>query len=68
VISNINSIDFWNLPSIEGGIRGTDGAQWILEGKEPGKYHVVDRWSGGEIEKVCRQLLELTDLKIEHIY
>ena len=64
-VASINSIDFWNLPTMETRIFGTDGAQWILEGKELGKYHVVDRWSGGAIEKVCLKLLELTDLKIE---
>lgn len=64
-IANIISIDFWNIPTTQSGILGTDGAQWILEGKELGKYHVVDRWSGGTIESVCLKLLELTDLKIE---
>lgn len=62
---SINSINFWNLPSTQYGFLGTDGAQWILEGKELGRYHVVDRWSGGSIEKVCLKLLELTDLKID---
>jgi len=65
IVANINSIDFWNLPSIKSGVLGTDGAQWILEGKELGKYHVIDRWSGGEIKKVCNQLIKLTDLKIK---
>lgn len=64
VIENINSIDFWNLPSIENEIYGDDGSQWILEGKELNKYHVVDRWVGGEISKTCYELLKLTDLKI----
>jgi len=64
-VSSINSINFWNLPTTQSGIVGTDGAQWILEGKELGKYHVVDRWSGGKIENVCLKLLELTDLKIK---
>lgn len=64
-VSSINSINFWNLPTTQSGILGTDGAQWILEGKELGKYHVVDRWSGGKIESVCLKLLELTDLKIK---
>lgn len=63
--SSLNSINFWNLPTTQSGILGTDGAQWILEGKELGKYHVVDRWSGGTIESVCLKLLELTDLKIK---
>jgi len=65
IVSNINSIDFWNLPSIKSEISGTDGAQWILEGKELGRYHVIDRWSGGEIKKLCKQLINLTDLKIK---
>lgn len=34
-----------------------DCAQWILEGKELGKYQVFDRWSGGEIENVCKLLI-----------
>jgi len=63
-VASINSINFWNLPTTQSGILGTDGAQWILEGKEFGKYHVVDRWSGGTIESVCLELLELSDLKI----
>ena len=27
---------------------GTDGSQWIVEGTEGGKYHVVDSWSPSE--------------------
>jgi hypothetical protein len=62
--ASINSINFWNIQTTKSGIPRTDGAQWILEGKKLGKYHVVDRWSGGAIKKVCLKLLELTDLKI----
>jgi len=65
IVDKINAIDFWNLPSTENEFFGTDGAQWILEGKELGKYHVVDRWSGGEIGKICLELINLTDLKIK---
>lgn len=67
IVSAINAIDFWNLPStnLPDGLIQVDGAQWILEGKEPGKYHVVDRWSGGgEITNVCKQLMKLSDLII----
>ncbi len=64
-VAKINAIDFWNLPSTNSGLLGTDGAEWVLEGKEPGKYQVVERWSGGAIGNVCLKLLELTDLKIE---
>lgn len=65
IVDKINAIDFWNLPSTENEILGTDGAQWILEGKELGKYHVVDRWLGGEIGKICLELINLTDLEIK---
>ena len=64
----INSIIFWSLPSIKTGLIGTDGSQWILEGKRFGKYHVVDRWCGGEISNACKKLIELTDLKLEDVY
>ncbi len=69
-VASIDSIGFWNLPSTKYNILGNDGAQWILEGKEPGRYHVVDRWSGGVIITACLKLLEMTDLKIkkEDIY
>lgn len=64
-IANIISIDFWNLPTKEGSGIGLDGSRWILEGKEFGKYHVVDRWCGEKIESACLKLLELTNLKIK---
>lgn len=35
---------FWELPSSEHS-NGRDGAQWIVEAVEEGKYHLVDRWS-----------------------
>lgn len=65
IVDKVNAINFWSLPSTENEILGTDGSQWILEGKELGKYHFVDRWSGGEIYKICLELLNLTDLKIK---
>ena len=63
--TKINAIGFWDLPTTENTILGTDGAQWILEGKRLGKYHVVDRWSGGEISSICMDLLKMTDLDIK---
>jgi len=63
--NKIDSIDFWNLPTVENELLGTDGSQWILEGKALGKYNVVDRWCGGKISSVCRQLIELTDLELK---
>ena len=49
---------------------GTDGAQWIIEGMQNGKYHVVDRWTpeNSDYEKCGSYLLGLTGLKIKHKY
>lgn len=66
--SKINESKFWDLPTINKGLIGTDGSQWILEGKYLGKYHIVDRWCGGDIAKLCKDLIEMTDLKIDKIY
>ena len=63
----INAIKFWDLPSTNNSM-GFDASQWILEGKRLGKYHVVDRWGGGELKDVCKKLIKLTDLKLEDVY
>lgn len=61
----IDSIDFWNIPTSDKSRFGADGAQWILEGKESGKYHVVDRWDGQNLKPICLDLLKMTDLEGE---
>lgn len=44
--ANVTQAQFWDTsteppPSL---VFGMDGAEWILEGVEDGKYHIVDRW------------------------
>lgn len=57
ILEALDGIGYWNLPTRDGNI-GFDGAQWVLEGVEDGRYHLVDRWTpGGEIASVCRVLL-----------
>jgi hypothetical protein len=41
--SMLDHLQFWQLPT-EPTERGLDGAEWILEGVQDGKYHVVLRW------------------------
>lgn len=54
VLALITVMKFWMMPTepvpdcIDGGKEcsvGPDGAQWILEGRRGGEYHVVERWS-----------------------
>jgi len=66
-INKLNEINFWSLPTNEKDIIGLDGSQWILEGKTPKHYTVVDRWTpskNGKYYDCCNFLIELTDLKI----
>ncbi len=64
---NIESLDFFNVPTTADGLIGIDGARWILEVLIDGEYHVVDRWSGGAIKPLCLELLNLTKLKIKNV-
>ena len=38
---------FWEMPTI-GGHGGLDGSNWVIEAAEPGRYHLVDRWTPPE--------------------
>jgi hypothetical protein len=62
---------FWSAPS-EDGPEGNDGAQWILEGVENGRYHIVDRWSPekSDFEQLCLFMMEQSKIrmKVKEIY
>jgi hypothetical protein len=63
----IANAQFWQLPTKETpDTFGTDGSQWILEGRDATKYHVVDRWTprGGDYADCCRFLITLAKLRI----
>ncbi|MGD0696010.1 MAG: hypothetical protein ABSB82_14270 [Terriglobia bacterium] len=61
----VKTSDFWHLPTFEAP-GGLDGAQWIVEGVEDGKYQIVDRWSPqrGRYKGMCIWLLGLSGLRI----
>ena len=44
-LNQVQSHNFWSLPSVEQTPGGPDGADWIIEGVKARSYHVVDRWS-----------------------
>jgi len=43
-LGRVAAMDFWTTQSGHEAL-GVDGAEWILEGAESGRYHVVNRWS-----------------------
>ena len=57
---------FWSAPS-EDGAGGLDGAQWVLEGVEDGRYHIVDRWSPkkSDFQDVCLFLFKQSKIRLE---
>ena len=63
----LTAAGFWRLPTNKP-VLGLDGAHWILEVSEPKRYHIVDRWSGDELEDIGTYLLDLSGLDPEPIY
>lgn len=59
-----NRSNFWQLPT-EPSRRGFDGADWILETHQNGRYHVVVRWcpSKTQFGRMGRDLFDLTGHK-----
>ena len=46
LLTLINEKGFWTTPSYtKTDQTGTDGSEWVLEGRNGGKYHVVARWT-----------------------
>jgi hypothetical protein len=60
----LTRIGFWRLPGHLPG-QGLDGAQWIVEGREGARYHLVDRWSPktGDYRDLCLALVDLAGLR-----
>jgi enterochelin esterase family protein len=67
VVAKLDRSGFWQMESREDRSRmGLDGATWILEGSQGGKYHVVSRWSpeSGDFREACLFFLQLSNLMI----
>jgi len=65
VVSLIEEANFWKMTTEGEGPQGTDGAEWVLEGVQGGRYHVVTRWdaSGTPFGKALLELLQLSNYK-----
>jgi hypothetical protein len=67
----VREANFWSLPSArpeESQVRFADGKEWLLEGKESSKYHVVNRSDNATevgFSLACNYLQELSPLKTE---
>lgn len=62
----IHEENFWNFPSVNNEIIiGEDGSEWIIEGNDMNRYHIVKRWCGYEVENIGKFLINHTDLEID---
>lgn len=70
LIARLEEVQLWQLPTHEDKNVGLDGAQWIVEGRRDGRYHVVDRWSGTNgLKSVGKLFLDLAGLNdVEPVY
>jgi len=60
--SLLDRAKFWSEPTVDPDLPGNDGSQWILEGVNDERYHIVDRWTpqNGGIRDACIYLLRLS--------
>jgi hypothetical protein len=62
VIARLEGVKFWQMAT-QSDEFGLDGAQWIVEARRGGRYHIVDRWSGNQgLKSVGRLFLDLAGL------
>ena len=66
-LSLLDRAQFWALPTVDGRPLANDGAEWLLEGANGSKYHLVDRQSPqtGDYRDACLYLLKLSELKVD---
>jgi hypothetical protein len=60
--SLLDKADFWSLGPGRACITCRDGSDWLLEGVQGGRYHVVLRWSpkDGPFREACERLMKLS--------
>jgi hypothetical protein len=68
LLRRLDGMGFWDLPTTQSDQMGLDGAQWLLEGEEDGRYHAVDRWSGGDIAGWALALMRASGVDLGRIY
>ena len=64
-------LEFWEQPTIDkSGAAGIDGAQWVIEGVQNSRYHVLSRWSPreGDFKEVALMLVKFANVRVEHVY
>ncbi len=63
----LSKLDFWNSPIADPADEQTsDGSNWIIEGRESGKYHFIDRRNAhGDLKDYGKYLIKLSGINIK---
>jgi enterochelin esterase family protein len=66
VAAKLDKEGFWQMESEPLGTAGVDGATWILEGRQNGKWYRVRKWcpKPGAFRDTCLFFLQLAGLKV----
>jgi hypothetical protein len=65
----LRTTKFWDKPTtVED--EGMDGAQWIIEANQGGRYKIVDRWSGEDagVATFGQFLINMSGVEVGEIY
>lgn len=65
--SRFEQIGFWDLAT-PNPAPGIDGSMWVLEVVTQEQYHLVERWSGGELEPVGSLLQKWSTFPIDKLH
>ncbi len=68
LLATLMRLKFWGAQTKDPEPSGYDGARWVIEGVKNGKYHVVDRWGGGEFKGWALLLMRKSGEDLQPIY
>jgi hypothetical protein len=66
---SLRDIDVFEIAPVGCG-GGADGAEWLIEARDAGRYHLARRWSsrGGAVRELGMLLLSFTRWDLEPVY
>jgi hypothetical protein len=69
-VQTFENAGIWQMESEDQPVAMADGAQWVIEVLDKGRYHIVDRCSDTmtKIYNLCMLMLKMAQEKIDEIY
>ena len=69
IVASLTAAEFWKLPTDLGDAE-LDGSEWVLEGFDAGRYHLVHCWSPGPgpFLDACKAFLKTGGFSLDELY